>query len=397
MAVLAELRRVDGVVRAPPPGLVGEVGRARARRGRRAPAAARRRDRGGAGRPPRAAAATGAAAGAAAASGDRRAGAGAGRLRVADVDGRLRHALLVRQVGRAREVLRVLRDRRRPPSAPPRRPWPPATPPGRSSSAASLGRGSSAGRPPACVGRRRGALRRPRPRRPPRASAAAGPRPPARRRRRGGGGRRAVAAGGAGCHARVGAADRVGAVAPPPPAASSAARRAPASGAAAPRIAGRLTRLRTSPIASGMSSRCGRDVLGELRRCRRPPSRRPSSRRPGSTCDSRMSSGHHRLAGAERHLLRELVEPRLAARARPGRGGSARGTPGRRAGARSAGRRRRLQTWPCDLRSPPAAAHALDERLADDEEHGDEEGDPQRAQHGPDHVRRSAAADMIGS
>ena len=34
-------------------------------------------------------------------------------LRVADVDGRLRHALLVREVGRAREVLRVLLDRRR--------------------------------------------------------------------------------------------------------------------------------------------------------------------------------------------------------------------------------------------------------------------------------------------
>src|SRR3954466_9436074 len=62
------------------------------------------------------AAATGAAAGAAGGggAGPPRAGGGRARprgLRVADVHGRLRHALVVREVGRAREILRVLLDR----------------------------------------------------------------------------------------------------------------------------------------------------------------------------------------------------------------------------------------------------------------------------------------------
>ena len=54
--------------------------------------------------------------------------------------------------------------------------------------------------------------------------------------------------------------------------------------------------------------------------------------------------GHHRLAGADRHLVRQLVEPRLAARARRVAPELASGTPGRRAGARSAGRRCPLRT-----------------------------------------------------
>ena len=64
----------------------------------------------------------------------------------------------------------------------------------------------------------------------------------------------------------------------------------------------------------------------------------------------------HRLAGAERHLLRQARPAPPRGTRPPGRGGSARGTPDRRAGARSAWRRRRLQRGHQLHGSAPTAA-----------------------------------------
>ena len=85
--------------------------------------------------------------------------------------------------------------------------------------------------------------------------------------------------------------------------------------ASAPWTDGRFTRLSTSPTSAGTSARCG--ITCSDSSYRPTPSIAAAISTPARLdCDSRTSSVIIALPRAERHLLGELVEPRLAARGR---------------------------------------------------------------------------------